>query len=147
MSSAQTRRYSRSVPRASDSIHVSGAVTTGLSTSRHAADSIHVSDAATVGVSAVRHAADSIQIGEATTVHTGRASGGARAFGSAVESYAVGRAKVDRRPQVGLALGGAGLGGPFGEHALHGPWLLRWGAGAALGAAIAAWLWDSLRSR
>jgi hypothetical protein len=58
-----------------------------------------------------------------------------------------GRRQIDRRGTVIAAVTGAGPGGTFGEHALHGPWLLRWGMGAALGGAVLAWLWDALRPR
>jgi hypothetical protein len=123
------QRYSRSVTH-----HV-----------RHVSDSINVSSSVSVGLSTGRHVADSINVSDAATVYVDRMSGTATASGSAVDS--VGRAKADRRSQIGVALGGGSLGGPFGEHTLHGPWLLRWGPGAALGAAVAAWLWEVLRPR
>jgi hypothetical protein len=55
--------------------------------------------------------------------------------------------RIDRQGTLIAVVTGAGPGGTLGEHALHGPWLLRWGPGAALGGAVLAWLWDVLRPR
>jgi hypothetical protein len=54
---------------------------------------------------------------------------------------------LDRRPFILWCLAWAVPGRSVGEHSLHGPWLLRWGLGGALGAAVGAWLWDVLKPR
>ena len=69
------------------------------------------------------------------------------ASGSAVERYEVGKQPVDHRARIAWSLIGVEPGGTLGEHSLHAPWLLRWGLGAALGAAFMAWLWDALKPR
>ena len=61
---------------------------------------------------------------------------GGRASAVVVDGKAEDAAAV-RRPFIAWCLGWAVPGGSVGEHSLHGPWLLRWGLGGALGAAFA----------
>ncbi len=104
-------------------------------------------------------------------MYTDAANGVAMATGSASEVFIGGPAKLppgggtvaveipdwfwdgtaasgtDPRGRIGWCFVGVGLGGTVGEHSLHGPWILRWGFGAALGGTLLARLWDALRPR
>jgi hypothetical protein len=105
--------------------------------------------------SLVRNATDSLSIVEAAHV-TGGASGykvassaisNSIGFTQAISGEKIETPSIDRRGALIAAVTGVGTGGAVGEHTLQGPWLLRWGFGAAVGGALVAWLWDALRPR
>jgi hypothetical protein len=81
------------------------------------------------------------------TLYLDAGVGTATASGHEVERYEVGSQPIDRRAQLAFIAAGVEPGGTLGEHALHAPWALRWGLGAALGAAFMAWLWDAIKRR